>query len=550
MAKKQKGDSLVRNATVLMVASIISRIIGLVYRRPLGEILGSVGLGYYGYASNLYTILLLISSYSIPMAVSKIVSERLAKKQYKNAWKMFRGALIYAVIVGAGTALVCWFFGGFLLPRNQQNALPALRALAPTIFFSAILGVLRGYFQAHKTMTPTSVSQIMEQVMNAVISILAAWILVSAQAGSESGQAVYGAMGGTIGTGAGVLTGLAFMLWVFAVNRKYFMKKAAQDTTGTVESYGEILREMVQLITPIIFTSFILNCSAYLDSYLYSTIQGINGFSDTAISAAYGEYSNYYVPLVSIPLAMASASTSAMMPEVSGLHAIGSIREANDKINETMKLSMLICIPCMVGLTVLARPIMQVLFPAASDLAGTLLLTGSVFVVTDSFSIISGGVLQSIGHQTTALINSAVSLGVNLISLALILFVVPGSDIYAVMISNIIFSVVCCVMNIFSMKKYLGIHHEIRKTYIEPLAASFLMGVAAWLVYHVFYLLVHHSSISLILAILAALLVYLIAYVKISGITKTELAKVPGGGRIVDFLTRIHVYDGSESGYF
>lgn len=539
--KKQQGDSLVRNASVLMIATIISRVIGLLYRSPLGSILGSVGLGYYGYASNLYTILLLISSYSIPMAVSKIVSEKLARKEYRNAAKMFRGALMYAVIVGGITALVCWFLGGYLLPRNQQNALPALRALAPTIFFSAILGVLRGYFQAHKTMTPTSVSQILEQIMNAVVSILAAWILVSAHSGSDEEHAIYGAMGGTIGTGAGVLVGLAFMLWVFYINRRYFRRKTERDVAAEEESYRDIFRELFMMITPVIFTSFILNCSAYLDSYLYSTIQGFNGFRDTEISAAYGEYSNYYVPLVSIPLAIASASTSAMMPEVSGLHAVGDNHAANDRINETLRLAMMICIPSMVGLTVLARPIIALLFPAASDMAGTLLLTGSAFVLTDSFSIISGGVLQSIGHQTTALINSTVSLGVNLASLAILLLAIPQSDIYAVMISNIIFSVVCCVMNIISMRKYLGLRHKIRRTYGEPLAASAVMGAAAWLIYHGLRALTHRPGISLIIAVLAALIIYLAAYIRISGIGEEELSHLPGGMRLVRMFRKMHI---------
>ncbi len=170
MSSKQRKHSLVKNASILMTASIISRIIGLLYRRPLGTVLGSVGLGYYGYASNLYAILLLISSYSIPMAVSKMVSERLALGQYKGAQKVFRGALLYAIVVGGITALIAFFLGGYLLPANQQNALPALRVLGPTIFFSAILGVFRGYFQAHQTMTPTSISQIAEQLINAVVS--------------------------------------------------------------------------------------------------------------------------------------------------------------------------------------------------------------------------------------------------------------------------------------------------------------------------------------------------------------------------------------------
>ena len=174
----KKKNTLLRNTSILMAATIISRVIGLLYRSPLGETIGNEGLGYYSTASNLYTILLLISSYSIPMAVSKIVSERLALKEYRNAHRVFRGALLYAVIVGGIAALVAFFGGKFLLPYNQQNAILALRVLAPTIFFSAILGVLRGYFQAHSTMMPTSISQIIEQIFNAAFSIGAAWFFI------------------------------------------------------------------------------------------------------------------------------------------------------------------------------------------------------------------------------------------------------------------------------------------------------------------------------------------------------------------------------------
>ena len=176
----------------------------------------------------MYVILLLISAYSIPMAVSKVVSERLALKQYRNAQKVFHGALLYAMIVGGVAALVAFFFGNYLLPVNQQQALLALRMLAPTIFFSAILGVMRGYFQAHSTMMPTSISQILEQIANAIVSILAAWLLIKKFAVDEETHAIYGAAGGAMGTGAGVLTGLAFMLIVYAANRKSIHKRSPE----------------------------------------------------------------------------------------------------------------------------------------------------------------------------------------------------------------------------------------------------------------------------------------------------------------------------------
>ena len=536
-----KRNSLIKNASILMVASIISRIIGLIYRRPLGEVLGSVGLGYYGYASNLYSILLLISSYSIPMAVSKIVSERLALKQYKSAHKVFRGALLYAVVVGGATALITFFFGRFLLPMNQQNAVPALQVLAPTIFLSAILGVFRGYFQAHQNMTPTSVSQIAEQIMNAVVSIAAAVILVNrfAPAGEE---AVYGAVGGTLGTGAGVLTGLAFMIFVYMLNRGILRRQRARDRHRREETYGDVFRIIFFLMTPIIFTTFINNASTYLDSYLYSSIQGFHGIDGDLISAAYGEFSNYYVPIINIPLAMASASASAMMPEVSGCYAMNRKKEASGQINQTIRLTMFICIPATVGLMVLAHPVMGVLFPSSTELAERLLMTGAVYVIFSALATITSSVLQSIGQQKWALINAGISLILNLAVLALLLLLFPGLDIYAVMIANILFSVVISLLNAVSIRKFLGHRNEWKKTYLQPLIASAGMGLVAFAVYQGLFLLTRRPFIALLVSVVLAVLVYLILYVIVTKTSEEEMRKFPMGGKLVKVLRMLKIY--------
>ena len=536
-----KKNSLIKNASVLMIASIISRVIGLIYRRPLGEVLGPVGLGYYGYASNLYSILLLISSYSIPMAVSKIVSERLALRQYKNAGKVFRGALIYAAIVGGATALVAFFAGRFLLPVNQQNAVPALQVLAPTIFLSAILGVFRGYFQAHQNMTPTSVSQILEQIMNAIVSIAAAVLLINSFA-PPGEEAVYGAVGGTLGTGAGVVTGLAFMLLVYFMNRNVLRRRMGRDRNREAESYGSVFRTIFFLVTPIIFTTFINNASTYLDSYIFSSIQGFHGFSGDQISAAYGEFSNYYLPVINIPRAMASASASAMMPEVSSDFALGKNREASRQINQTIRLTMFISIPATAGMMVLAKPIMGVLFPASSALAANLLMTGALYVIFSALATITGSVLQSIGQQKTALVNAGISLGINLGVLTLLLLLFPGLGIYGVMLANILFSAVICVLNSMSIRKFLGHKNEWKKTYLQPAIASAGMGLLAAGVYYGLFALTRRPFIALMIAVLLAVAAYLILYVVVTGTGEEEMRRFPMGGKVVKILRILKIY--------
>lgn len=535
-------SSLVKNTSILVAATIISRVIGLVYRSPMGMIIGNEGLGYYGTASNLYAILLLISCYSIPMAVSKIVSERLALKQYRNAHRVFYGALLYAAVVGGAAALLAFFGGKFLLAYNAQNALPALRVLAPTIFLSGILGVLRGYFQAHNTMLPTSLSQISEQIVNAIVSIVASWFLIRTFATNSVTHAIYGAAGGTTGTAAGVLTGLAVMLIIYMKNRKKFMADIASDHSSHIESYQEIFRVLFFMITPVIFTTFIYNCNSYVNNYMYFTILGMKGANAEVLNEAYGEFSNYYLTLINVPLAMASASASAMMPELSACFAVRDYKGANQRILATIKMTMFLTIPAAVGLAVLCYPITQTLFPSCTELSGQLLMAGAVAVIFSALSSITNSALQSIGKQKIALRNAAISLGVNIIAVFVILEIYPKAGIYGVLIPSMLFSVSMCVLNNISMRHYLQFRNEWKETYIKPLISSSIMGVITWLVYTGIKLVTRRPSIAMMIAIVIAILVYLVLSVKVSGITEKEMRRIPMGTKLVRVMKLLRIY--------
>ena len=207
--KNSSKNNFIMQAGILAAAGIISRIIGLLYRGPLQSVIGNLGLGYYQSAYNYYTIILLISSYSIPSAISKAIAQKLGEKEYRNAHRLFHGAMIYVLVVG-GIASLFLFFGAGLFVSGA--AVTVLRTFAPTIFVYGILGVLRGYFQAHKSMAQTSVSQILEQIANAVVSVGAAYLLIQMFIGTmevpadQAGQvmrATYGAVGSALGTGVG-----------------------------------------------------------------------------------------------------------------------------------------------------------------------------------------------------------------------------------------------------------------------------------------------------------------------------------------------------------
>lgn len=508
-------NNLLRNASFLMIAALISKVIGLLYKSPLSEIVGEIGIGYYGLAQNAYLILLMIASFSIPQAVSKVIAERLAFKEYKNAQKFFRGALIYTMILSGASALFCLFGAKCMIPSNQPGATLALQVLAPTIFLSGILGVYRGYFQAHSNMLPTSLSQIIEQILNAAVSIGAAWLFIHFFSdGTKEGIAKWGAAGGTVGTGAGVLIALLFMAAAYEVNRKQIARHVRADQTGKEDSYREIFRVLFLIVTPIIFSSFIYNINGYINGVMYSELAGRQGVNSEVVSTLYGEYSVYFLTIINIPLTLAGAVPTSMIPEVSALYAQHRRKAARRKIDEATQLSMFISIPAAVGLAVLAYPITRLLFPNTNGTAGTLLLIGAVTIIFNTNSNVSNGVLQGIGKANLPMWNAAIALVIN-VGLLVALLQLTSLGIYAVLVATIVYSIVICILNDISMKKYIHYKNPWGTVYLCPLLASIPMGVAAGGIYYLLELVTGSNLISLLFAIAIGGMIYLSFYTTI-----------------------------------
>ena len=535
-----KKNNLVKNASFLMAAAMISKVIGLLYKSPLSSIVGNMGMGYISLAQNAYMILLMIASFSIPQAVSKLISERIALKDYKNAQKIFRGSLIYAAVVGGIVALVCLFGAHIIIPSNQPNAVLALQILSPTIFLSGILGVYRGYFQAYRNMMPTSISQILEQIFNAAVSLIAAWMFIRYFAdGTDGSVAKWGAAGSTVGTTAGVVIALLFMLMVYGVNRKAIKRRVAKDHTHREESYGEILRLIILIVSPIILSSFIYNINGYLNGVLYSEIMGKHGMDADTISMMYAEYATYFMSIINIPLTLSSAAPTSMIPEVSALYATGDIRETRKRIDQTVQLSMFISIPCAVGLATLSQPIVSLLFGGTNGVAGRLLMLGSFTILLNGMSNISNGVLQGIGKPKIPMLTAAVALVVDVVAVVLLLMF-TDLGIYALLVAMIIYAVVVCVMNDFFMKKYLKYKNPWKTAYVSPLIASVVMCAVAGGVYYGLYFLIHSNVICLGLAVILAAAAYFLVYIIVDKTAAERLSRMPGGSYLVRIADRIH----------
>ena len=544
MPNNKKKDGLIMQAGILAVAGIIVRIIGLLYNTPLTNIIGDEGFGYYSNAYTAYSIVLLISSYSIPSAVSKVIAQKLAKREYRNAHRIFQCALIYVLVVGGIASLFVFFFASYMVDLGG-SVLP-LRILAPTIFFSGILGVFRGYFQGMRTMVPTAISQIVEQVANAVISIGAAVFFIHAFAGGDADKIpVFGAMGSAAGIGAGVITGLLFMLFIYSCNKKYFKKEIQKDDTGVDSSYKDIFRIIFMMVTPVILSTFVYNISTVVDQTLFMDIMGFKRMASETAASLYGVFSGKYWVLINVPIALANSMSTAMIPAISGSYELKDYKKCRGHVRQAIHFTMVISIPAAIGMGALAYPIMEVLFPqkATIDLAVSILRTGCISIIFYALSTVSNGVLQGIGKVNIPLRNAAVSLVLHVVLLTPLLYF-TNLNLYALVFATMFYAFLMCLLNNLSVRKYLGYHQEMKRTFMIPLLSSVIMGILCYVFYQGIYLILSgifgsfiHLRILVFICLMIsvgfAVIVYFVLVLKLKGITEAELRNFPKGNMLV-----------------
>lgn len=537
-------------AGILAMASMIVRVIGLLYRAPLTAIIGDEGNGYYGTAYNIYTIILMVSSYSMPSAISKLMAQKLAVGEYRNANRVFRCALTYGVLVGlVGSGLL--FFGArFLVP---DVAVCVLQVFAPTVFLFGILGSMRGYFQARGSMVQTSVSQILEQLANAVVSIAAAWLLMQTAVGADpTRRAQLGAMGSALGTGAGVLIALLFMVFCFRRSREGRKAEILSDATGKEEKYRTFLRDTVLVITPFMLSGVIMNLTTSLNQTIYMRMLiDWKGAGETATTTLYGIFSNKAVVISNIPISIATAVSSAIIPGISAAYARRDEAGARRQVGNAIRITSIIAIPSAVGLAVLARPITMLMFPQMEslELASSLLSLLAVTVIFYSISTITNAALQSIGRMNLPLVSAGIALVVQTVVLVLLLLF-TDLDVRALVLVSILYSVMIFTVNQYYLRRFLGIRQDVRRDYLQPLVCAALMGAAAKAVYYLvsmaaepmgnlpkgFYF---RNLAATAAALLAAVLVYGYTMVRSGTIRRKDLLSMPKGQSLVRLMEKL-----------
>lgn len=566
---KNVAGGFLKQGSILAAASILVRMIGLIYRIPMANVIGDVGNGIYSTAFEIYSILLIISSYGMPMAVSKMVSAKCAQKKYSEAYHIFRCSMVFSLCTGGAAALFVFLGADWLentVYKSYHGIAIPLRVLAPTIFMVAIMGTLRGLYQGRKTMLPTAVSQILEQIVNAIVSVSAAWFLMRAHSASDKLPA-YGAAGGTLGTCLGAVAALLVLVFIYMIYRPVMKKQQNRDRASVQKSLGQTYKLIILTVIPIILSQTVYQLSGIIDVSLINSVLNGEGFSDGAfgrfagkyfpgwlneifqgkgfsgeqVSSWVGIYSTKYRTLVSVPIAISTAIASSMIPSLVTSFLAGEKGKIQHNVNMAVKFNMIIAFPSAMGMAVLSTPIIRVLFRHTDYQMGSMmLLLGSCCIIFYALSTVTNGVLQSIDQMRLPVLHSLVSLIVHIILVwGLMRFTDMG--VYALVAGNVTYPLLVCFLNGRSVSKYLGYKQEITKSFCIPFLSSVVMGAITFVVYYGMHMVTGSNLLSLVPAIAVAVFVYFVLVLKMKGLSREELYEFPMGRRMSIVADKLHL---------
>ncbi|NLP46224.1 MAG: polysaccharide biosynthesis protein [Epulopiscium sp.] len=531
MARKNKGITLAKHGAILAIAALIVRFIGFIYRVPLTRMIGDDGNGLYSTAYQIYTFFFILSSAGIPIAVSKLVAEKIALKQYGNAHKIFQVATVFGICTGGFFSLLLWFGSGWISQWiKSPRSMYSLKMLAPTLFIVAIMGTFRGYFQGMNTMVPTAVSQVIEQIFNAVSSIvLATWLMPR---GVE-----FGAAGGTLGTGIGAVGGLAFLLLLYIPLRPKLKKRIKKYShKENLISFSTILHDMLYLAFPIIIGTAILSVTNLID--LAMVRRGLNslGYTEQRIDQLYGILTGKYVVLTTLPISLATALATATVPSISASVARNEKEVLENKMNLVLRFTMLLSAPAATGLMILANPIIILLFPNQTE-GGLLLQVGSVAIIFFALAQVATAVLQGLGKVYVPVRNSLYSSIVKIAGNFIFIYLFDLNIVGAV-ISTSLFAFMVCFLDLKNVVKNTKVSFDYGFIFGKPMIASSVMGIFCFLFYKIIFWGTQHNAIATIGSIGLSMIVYFSILFVIQGITREEIQMFPMGDKIIVLMEK------------
>lgn len=525
-------DTFLRGAMILTIAGIIVKIIGAANRILLSRLLGGEGIGLYQMAYPIYLLALSISSAGLPVAISIMVAEKNAVRDYIGVQRVFRLSTIALTITGLIFSALLYGSAHWLVDTGlvrDPRAYWALVALSPAIFIVTIVSALRGYFQGLQKMKPTAVSQIMEQLVRVVTMIAFALLLLPY--GLE-----YAAAGATFGAAPGAFAGILVLCVYYYMERHTRQRmKEEQDVTLPRESLGSILKRLLVLALPVSLANIMLPVVANIDLFVVPHRLAAAGYTVEQSTELFGYLTGMATSLVNMPTILTASLAASLVPAVSAAFMKKDMDAIYRRTDVAMRIANVLTIPSFIGLCVIATPISQMLY--ATPNAGPSIAIMSLGVFLLGVQQVTTGVLQGMGRTAIPLTNMVISAVVKF-GLNWVLTAIPALGIAgAAWATNADFGV-AAALNLVFLYKYLGYRIDISHT-LRIFVAAIGMGACTYISYMVFVSVLHSNTLATIGSIFVGMIVYALGLILVKGVRAQDLRSLPKvGGRLASIVER------------
>lgn len=535
---KSKKEGFMQGVITLMFSQVLIKILGLVYTLYLTnrDGFGDKGNGICASGYQIYALLLTISSIGVPSAISKLVSERVAVGDNKGAHRIFKIAFATFAIIGLVGSLLL-FFGAHVIANNWlqiPEAEMTLVALSPAIFFVTVASVMRGYFNGRQKISVGARSQTLEQVFKTLLTI----IVVEIVAILSNVSTEWMAAGANLATTLATFLGFSYLFLYYRTERKEIGAEIKNTVNYKYEKVSEIIKKILFVSIPITLTAIMSSINKNVDSF--TVVRNLKKFMpEDQATSLYGILGGKVDTLTSLPLAINVAFATALVPAISAAKAQNDDKTITQKTSFSLLLSMLIGLPCTVGMFIFAQPILNLLFPNANDGALILQISSLAIIFTILDQTING-VLQGYGKLMIPTISLATGVFVKFI-LNITLIPNPNFGVYGAAIGSVACHAVAFCIAITALRKNIKLNLTFSKFVVKPILATTMMGICSYFSYLSLKGIIM-ERLATIIAIVIAIMIYISAVLVLKIFTKDEFKMMPAGDKIVKILEKIKIY--------
>ena len=533
---QQTSALMMKGATILVIAGIVSKIFGAIFRIPLTNMIGAEGQAYYSAAYALYMLLFTIATAGFPVAISRMVSSRIAEGDFINAHKSYKLAMKVSLALGIASFLIMYFGAGVIAAAYKNPGSEAsMKAISVALLFTPMVASMRGYYQGRQNMKPTGVTEVIEQMIRVAAGLSLAYMFYKT-------SLVKAAAGATFGASAGIIAAFAALIIIYARDRET-RSKLFEDSVIRTENDKSRLGELLAFLIPITIGSAVMPIMFNIDAAIIPRRLLESGFDRVMTDKLYGLMGGFCDPIINLPNIFIDAICISLMPAVTTAFTLRIQKDLDEHIKTGLKTMMIITYPCAVGLIVLAKPILTMLFYKKYDeavMAVPALQILAVSIITLAIMRTFSTSLQGIGKMMLPVWNLLIGAVVKAIT-SYILIGIPAVNINGAALGSVFAYITAGILNYRALRKYANVSVDMKSVFIKPLIAALIMGAAAIASYKLLFMVTSSNPISTLVSIMIAAAVYFVAAFRTGAVTKEEIELIPKGDLLYRLAVKLRV---------